>query len=67
MRYVITESKLDEAITDYLDEMFDVDNIHYTSPLEYDDETGEEWEDENRIEFYVGDYGDLDTCFEWYD
>jgi hypothetical protein len=67
MRYVITESKLDEAITDYLDEMFDVDNIHHTSPLEYDDETGEEWEDENRIEFYVGDYGDLDTCFEWYD
>lgn len=67
MKYVITESKLEETITNYLYELFDVNDINSTNPLEYDDDTEEEWEDENRIEFYIGDYGDEDTCFRWYD
>ena len=67
MKYIITESKLNEVIDDYLYELFPIDNVHYTSPLEYDDETGEEWEDDNRYEFYLGDYGDEDTIFKWYD
>lgn len=67
MKYVITESKINDIITSYLYELFDVDNINSTNPLEYDDDTEEEWEDENRVEFYIGDYSDEDTCFRWYD
>ena len=67
MKYIITESKLDETITNYIDELFDIDNIHYINPLEYDDETGEEWDDNNRVVFYIGDYeGEDDGCFYWY-
>jgi hypothetical protein len=67
MKYVITESRLEETITNYFDEIFDIDNIHYVNPLEYDDETGEEWDDDNRVLFYIGDYeGDDEGCFRWY-
>ena len=67
MKYTITESKLDEVITNYLDELFDVKNIDYTHMPEYDDEDG--WnENENVVVFYFGDFGDEDmqTCFTWY-
>lgn len=68
MKYIITESKLDETITNYLNELFDVDDISWTNPIEYDDETGEEWDDENRVIFYIGDYdGEDEGCFYWYD
>jgi hypothetical protein len=67
MKYIITESKLEETIINYLDELFDIQNLHHVSSYEYDNETGEEWEDDNRIVFYVGDYeGDDDGCFYWY-
>lgn len=67
MKYIITESKLDETITNYLNKLFDVDNINWTNSIAYDDETGEEWDDNNRVIFYVGDYdGDDDGCFYWY-
>ena len=42
MKYVITESKLEESIVYYINELFDVNDINWTYPLEYDDETGEE-------------------------
>jgi len=67
MKYVITESRLEETITNYFDEIFDVDNIHYTVPYEYNDDTGEEGDDDTRMEFYIGDYENDDTCFRWYD
>ena len=57
---------MDQVVTDYLNELFDVDNINYISPLEYDDYTDEEWEDEDRLEFYLGDYDDENACFKWY-
>ena len=67
MKYVITESKLEESIVHYINELFDVNNINWTNPLESDDETGEEWEDENRVVFYIGDYnGEDEGCFYWY-
>lgn len=56
---------MEESIYNYIDKMFDVDNINWSYPYEYDDETGEEGEDDNRIEFYVGDYEDEDVCFRW--
>ena len=67
MKYVITESRLEETIMNYLDEIFDIENLNWTHPYDYDDETEEEGEDENRIEFYIGDYeGDGEGCFRWY-
>jgi len=68
MKYVITESKLEQTIINYLDELFDVDNINSLNPYEYDDETGEEYDDDTRVEFYIGDYEDGDNdIFKWYD
>jgi hypothetical protein len=66
MKYLITESKLEETIMNYFDELFDIQNLNWTHPYDYDDETGEEGDDENRIEFYIGDYENDDTCFRWY-
>ncbi len=37
MKYVITESKLDTVVTNYLDELFDLENINHTNPEEWDD------------------------------
>jgi hypothetical protein len=67
MKYVITESKLDQIIINYLNELFPLDNVHYTNPTEYDDETGENYDDDTRVEFYLGDYEDENTIFRWYD
>lgn len=68
MKYLITESKLESAIINYLDEIFPVEDMNQIHPYEYNDETGEEGEDEYRREFYLGDYDDGDnTCFKWYD
>jgi hypothetical protein len=65
MKYIITESKFEKTIMNYFDELFDIENLNWTHPYDIlDDETGEEGEDENRIEFYIGDYNEDDTgCF----
>ena len=68
MKYIITESKFDQIIINYFNELFDVDNINYTNPTEYDDETGENYDDDTMVEFYIGDYEDGDNdIFKWYD
>ena len=67
MKYIITESKLEETIINYLYELFPVDNINSINPLDSNYDDNEEWEDETRVEFYIGDYGDEYTCFRWYD
>lgn len=62
MKYLITESKLEETITNYIDELFDVDNIKSIHPI-----TGEMLDDNTRIIFYIGDYeGEKYGCFYWY-
>jgi hypothetical protein len=67
MKYIITESRLDENILHYINELFDVNDINWTHPTEYDEETSEEWDDDNRVVFYVGDYeGEDEGCFYWY-
>jgi len=67
MKYIITESRLEENILHYINELFDVNDINWTNPIEDDDETGEEWEDDSRVVFYVGDYeGEDGGCFYWY-
>jgi hypothetical protein len=42
MKYIITESKLESAIIDILDEMFPVEDVNWYHPYDYDDDTGEE-------------------------
>jgi hypothetical protein len=67
MKYLITESKLEESILYYIDKLFDITDINWTHPLDYDLETGEEWDDDNRVVFYIGDYeGEDEGCFYWY-
>lgn len=67
MKYIITESKLDGAITNYLDSMFDVKNIKVIHPVEDDDEDGNLYQDFDRAVFYVGEnYFDGEEYFRWY-
>jgi hypothetical protein len=67
MKYVISESQLDKAILKYFDELFQVDNINFHFPLEYDEDTGEEYEDGNRINYFIGDFDDGENdIFKWY-
>lgn len=67
MNYIITESRLESTIYEYLNKTFDVDDINWHHPYDYNDETGEEGDDENRIEFYIGDFDEGDNvCFRWY-
>jgi 3'-phosphoadenosine 5'-phosphosulfate sulfotransferase (PAPS reductase)/FAD synthetase len=45
-----------------------LDDVNYLNPIEYNDDTREEYEDETRVEFYLGDYEDGETTiFKWYD
>ena len=68
MKYLITESKLEDTILNYINKLFDVNDINWTHPTEWDGETNETWDDTNRIEFYIGDYqGEGEGCFYWYD
>jgi hypothetical protein len=68
MGYVITESKLDSVISEYINQTFDIDDINWTYAQEWDEDTEEFQEDETAIVFYIGDYnGDDDGCFRWYD
>ena len=67
MKYIITESSLDNVIKKYLNDVFDSDDWNIINPYDFDDETGEEIEDENHIIFYIGnDYDADDSVFEWY-
>lgn len=65
MKYLISESRLEELIIDYFDEIFPIEEINWTNPIE-EFEDGTEGEDPNRIEFYLGNYSDDYTTFKWY-
>ena len=68
MKYIITESSLENVIYSFLDDLFDLDNMNYSHPIERVElEGGKEYRDKNRAEFYRGDYFDDDICFRWYD
>lgn len=65
MKYIITESKLNEIIKNYLNSVFDVNNIGWTYGS---DDWGNDVD--YAVKFYEGDYEDgLDenTIFRWYD
>jgi hypothetical protein len=55
MRYVITESRIEEAVTDYLDELFDIENLHWTHGDYSDLDTCFKWYD---CDYFIeGSYG----------
>lgn len=61
MKIIITESKLNQAVIDYLNETYDTNNIGWTYGI---DDWGNEMD--YAIEFYTNDYDDEDTLFRWY-
>lgn len=67
MKYIITESRLEETIMNYFDNLFDIQNLSWLHPYDIlDKKTGEEGEDKNRITFYNTDDSDDGSCFKWY-
>jgi len=67
MKIILKESQMKKIVVEYLNSIFDTDNINWHHPYEYNDETDEEYEDADRIEFYHGDYGNEDIVFRWTD
>jgi hypothetical protein len=67
LKNVDRSEKLHDEYFDLLfDDMFDPDELHWQNPYDYDDE-GDEYEDMDRLEVYVGDYEDGEnTIFRWY-
>ncbi len=61
MKYIITESKLNEYILSIIEEMFPVDDINYT---EFEDFNGNP--DDSAYVFYLGDYENDEVIFRWY-
>ena len=61
MKIIITENKLNQAVIDYLNEVYDVNNIGWTYGL---DDWGNEVD--YAISFYQGDYDEDDNLFHWY-
>ena len=62
MRIIITESKLNQAVIDYLNDTYDTNNIGWSYGI---DDWGNEVD--YAIEFYEGDYEEGDnTVFRWY-
>jgi hypothetical protein len=62
MKIIITESKLNQAVIDHLNEIYDINNIGWTYGI---DDWGNEVD--YAMEFYSDDYDDGDnTLFRWY-
>lgn len=60
MKYIITESRLNQTVKNYLNNTLDVENINWTHITDvYGD-------DKDGIEFYLGDYGDDEKLFFFY-
>lgn len=66
MKYLITESRLEEIIIKYLDGIFPIDGMSWYHPVEYNSETDQEEEDLNRVTFYVVRSLLEDAAFRWY-
>jgi hypothetical protein len=61
MEYIITESKLFNAIYQYIDGSYDVDKIDFFNPETYDEDKEKDTENPHIIEFYNKEYdGDYD-------
>jgi hypothetical protein len=59
MKYILTESKLDDIVKRYLDFNYNLKEIHFTH-TEFNQEGDYVGEIEDTGEYYFGDYGDDD-------
>ena len=69
MKIIITENQLnniEQHIYDYINELYDVDNIHYVEQEMFNFNVGE-YEMSDNIYFYNGDYSDGDMIFILYE
>ena len=57
MKYLIKENRLDDIVKRYLDEIFDLTELHFYAP-EFEHESGYYGEMRDTGEFYFGDYID---------
>lgn len=65
MKYIITENRLSQTITKYLDELFDVKTIVSSHPEEWNSDDVDWDEDQTRIDFFYGTYTQEEMCFRW--
>lgn len=65
MKYSISELRMNEVVIKYLDNLFDVNRIDGSHPVEYDSHNSEYLEDNTIVKFYF-DNDEIDTCFIWY-
>lgn len=61
----ITESRRDKVMTEYFNELFNVAEMNWSHPVEYED--FDEYFDESRTKFYNGSEFDDDVVFYYYD
>jgi len=61
MKIIITESKLNQTVIDYLNETYNTNNIYWEYGID-------DWGNEvgYAMKFYQGDYDEDDTLFRWY-
>jgi hypothetical protein len=61
MKIIITENKLNQTIIDFINDRYDVNNIHWTYGI---DDWGNEVD--YAASYYEGDYEDDVNLFRWY-
>jgi hypothetical protein len=61
----ITESRRDKVMTEYFNELFNVDEMNWSHPVEFED--FDEYLDQSRTKFYNGYESDDDIVFYYYD
>jgi hypothetical protein len=61
----LTESRRDRVMTDYFNDLFNVAEMNWRHPIEYED--FDEYEDTTRTKFYIGSEFDDDIVFYYYD
>ena len=73
MKYIIKESNLKRVITKYLDTYFPIDDVRQYLEMDYDEKTGEDFDDETHVIFYpkpydnyFQDYLEDTEIFHWY-
>ena len=65
-KYTLLESKREDYMFDYFNKLFKIDELKVHHPYNFDDETGDEYEDSSAYNFYFGDMFDDETAFKYY-
>jgi hypothetical protein len=66
MKIIIEESRLEKFMVEYFYRLFDVAEMNWRHPWEYDMETNKEYKDQTRTVFFHGSEFDDDVVFRYY-